>query len=95
VKKFFNNSAFKSLAVGMLCLGLTAGCALYRNDHCWVAEPQYQTAREMFLATGSLDLVQARLTDMQWRRCKVNEILYRLGKEFDVLPDELPVEPAS
>ena len=78
------------VALACLCAMLFAGCALYRNDRAWVPKEQYQYAREMFIQTGSLDLVQRRLTDMKWRRAKVNEIVYRLGKEFEVLPEELP-----
>ena len=78
------------VAMMCLCAMLFAGCALYRNDRAWVPKEQYQYAREMFIQTGSLDLVEQRLTDLKWRRAKINEIVYRLGKEFEVLPEELP-----
>jgi hypothetical protein len=67
-----------------------AGCSLYRNDRCWVPEEQYLIARELFVQTGSLDLVRQRLEEYEWRRCRINETIYRLGKEFEVLPEELP-----
>ena len=89
------SSLWLFVALACLCAMLFAGCALYRNDRAWVPKEQYQYAREMFIQTGSLDLVQQRLTDMKWRRAKVNEIVYRLGKEFEVLPEELPAQPPA
>lgn len=75
---------------GLLLAVLVASCALYRNDRAYLADDQYGIARQMYLQTGSLDLVQKRLVNMEWRRAKVNEAIYRLQKEFEVLPEELP-----
>lgn len=60
-------------------------CALYRNDRCYVEDEQYQIAYNLFLESGSLDLVERQLEAYEWRRCKVNETLYRLQKEFEVV----------
>lgn len=76
-------------ALLLLACGLS-GCALYREDKCWTPPEQYQIARELFIQTGSLDLVRERLKDLQWRNCRINESIYRLQKEFEVLPEELP-----
>jgi hypothetical protein len=78
------------LAGGLLVAVLTLGCSLYRDDRCYVSNEQYSQARTMFIKSGSLDLVERELKDMQWRRSKINEILYRLRKEFEVLPEEIP-----
>lgn len=80
---------FRAIAVlAWLCLalptGLGTGCAIYRNDRCIVPEAHYEVARAMFLETGSLDVVRSRLVEMQWRRCRVNETVYRLEKEFQI-----------
>lgn len=83
------------ILVGWLVCTLTLGCALYRNDHCYVPNEQYVKAREMFVQTGSLDLVERQLKDLEWRPCKINEVLYRLSKEFEVLPEELPSQQAQ
>lgn len=80
------------IAGGTLVLSLTLGCSLYRNDHCYVPDEQYAQARTMFIQTGSLDLVQRQLEDLQWRHCKVNETMYRLQKEFEVLPEEVSAQ---
>lgn len=79
--------ALPLLAAALLSLG---GCRLYREDRCWIPPEQYLIARDLFIQTGSLDLVQQSLEAQQWRTCRVNEALYRLQKEFDVLPEELP-----
>ncbi|HOE97467.1 MAG TPA: hypothetical protein PLS90_10205 [Candidatus Sumerlaeota bacterium] len=79
-------------AAGMLALALlpASGCALYRDDKCWVPPEQYAEAREYYIQTGSLELVGEYMKDNQWRRCRRNEVLYRLRKEFEALPEELP-----
>jgi hypothetical protein len=83
----------RRLGTGLLLAGLLllpAACSLYRNDRCWVPPEQYSLARDVFIQTGSLDLVRQRLEDLQWERAKINEALYRLQKEFEVLPEEKP-----
>ncbi|MCE5231584.1 hypothetical protein LLG95_18555 [bacterium] len=80
-----------ALAAAALAAGITLfGCSLYRNDHCWVSDEQYAVAREIFVQTGSLDLVKQRLVALQWQRCAQNEAIYRLQKEFEVLPEVVP-----
>ena len=60
---------------GLLALTiLTAGCALYRNDRAWVSDEQYALARQMYLQTGSLDLVQRRLADGLRGKCRLGRI---------------------
>src|SRR6185295_2328170 len=85
------------LFLAMLALTpvLVSSCAIYRNDRCFVPEEQYLTARDMFTRSGSLDIVERQLNAFEWRRCRVNEILYRLSKEFEVLPEEIIVTPTA
>ena len=71
-------------------LALTIACSIYRNDRCWVPPTQYNLAREVFVETGSLDLVERRLVESKWRRCRINETLYRLEKEFEVHAEGAP-----
>lgn len=78
------------IACMALVIVMTLGCSLYRNDRCFIPDEQYTAARELFIQSGSLDLVERQLTDMQWRRCRINETIYRLQKEFEVLPEEVP-----
>ncbi len=79
---------------GMLILvvvsAVLAGCTLYSSDHCWVPEDQYLDARTLYIQTGSLEIVKRRMEEMQWRICRRNEVVYRLQREFEVLPEELP-----
>lgn len=87
-----NNRIIRCAGMLLLLAGAASfsGCALYREDRCWVPEDQYLDARQLYITTGSLDLVIQQLEEMQWRRCKINEIRYRLEKEFEVLPEERP-----
>ena len=69
---------------------LMPACSLYRHDHAYVPPDQYGQARAFFIQTGSMDLTERHLNDLQWSQGRVNEALYRLHKEFEVLPEELP-----
>lgn len=79
----------------VLAAALTVGCSLYANDRAYLNDAQYGVARQMYLQTGSLDLVKRQLQDMEWRRSSINEAVYRLQKEFEVLPEEIPAQAAS
>lgn len=83
------NRILCALAFAGLMLSLD-GCALYRDDRCYLPADEYYIARDLFIQTGSLELVRLTLRDYQWQTCKLNEALYRLQKEFEVLPEELP-----
>jgi hypothetical protein len=71
-----------------------ASCALYSQDRCYVPDNEYALAHDLFVQTGSLDLVEKSLKDQEWETCKINEALYRLQKEFQVLPEGTPA-PAT
>ena len=60
----------------------SVSCALYRNDRCYVDDLQYKVAYNLFVESGSLRLVMEDLEKFQWSRCKINEVAYRLEKEF-------------
>lgn len=78
------------LAAGLLGLGACSAIHdYYANDHSWIGDQQYAVARELFIQTGSLDLVEKRLVELEWLRSERNEALYRLQKEFEVLPEEV------
>lgn len=82
------------MAGGLVLVFLMVGCALYRNDRAWLSDDQYALVRGLYIQSGSLDLVQRELVDMEWRRGSINEAVYRLQKEFEVLPEELPAPAA-
>jgi hypothetical protein len=64
-----------------LLLACAAGCASLSDGRCHVSEPEYEFAFDLFTRTGSIDLVRRELTGLEWERCKVNEVVYRLEKE--------------
>jgi hypothetical protein len=86
---------FAAVVVLAGAMALGSGCALYRNDRCWAPPEQYALARDLFIQTGSLDLVQRSLVDLEWETCKINEAVYRLQKEFEVLPEDRGDEPGA
>jgi len=73
-----------------LCVSLLLGCSLYRNDRAWVSPEKYEQAHRFYVRTGSIDLTERHLHDLRWTTGEINETIYRLGKEFEVLPEELP-----
>ena len=72
------------LGIALMLLVLSS-CRLFTEDRCYIDNLQYAVAYNLFTESGSLDLVERRLNELQWRRCKVNEALYRLRKEFEVV----------
>lgn len=78
-------AASAALAAGLL-LGATA-CSIYRNDKCWVDDTRYASMRDVFVQTGSMDLVRSQMDALEWARCEKNEVAYRLSQEFEI-PEE-------
>ena len=75
-------------ALALAALLLPAGaCALYREDRCYLDDKQFKIAYSLFIESGSLDLVKRQLAELQWRRCRINEAVYRLTKLSEV-PEE-------
>lgn len=80
--------SWTKLCAALLCAAILlspAACAIYRDDHCFVEEDQYKIAYSIFLSSGSLDVVERQLKLREWRRCQINEAVYRLQKEFEVV----------
>ncbi len=65
----------------------TSGCAIYREDRCHVEDWRYGIAKDLFVESGSIDIVERRLRTNKWQRCEINEILYRLEKEFEFVSE--------
>jgi hypothetical protein len=76
----------RGLTAAALILGLVAvsGCGIYRRDKCYVDDTRYTQMRDIFVESGSIELVKRRMDELQWMRCEKNEVLYRLKKEFEV-----------
>lgn len=76
------------------CLGLlvavalplltATGCAIYRNDRCYVEDLRYDLMRRTFMQSGSIEIVRQEMDRLEWARCEKNEVLYRISKEFEV-----------
>jgi hypothetical protein len=80
-RRLVRGSAAAALIVALVA---ASGCGIYRRDKCYVAEPRYAAMRDIFVESGSIELVKRRMEDMQWMRCEKNEVLYRIKKEFEV-----------
>lgn len=74
---------FILLASGIFIL--PAACAMYKHDRCYVEDEQFELAENLFIESGSLDLVERQLEGLEWRRCEINESLYRISKQFEVV----------
>lgn len=72
------------LLMGIWLGGALSSCALYRNDRCYLTDPEYVAAKKYYDKSNSLVLTEEYLQDRHWARCKVNEALYRLKKEYEL-----------
>lgn len=64
---------------------LLISCTTFREDRCYLEDPDYEFARALFLRTGSVDITHRYLESNEWMRCQINEAIYRLSKEFEVV----------
>ena len=55
-------------------------CSWYRYDRCWISDARFQAVQQLYDQTGSLDIVIQTLRDERWRRCEIDEAVYRLKK---------------
>ena len=67
-----------------LALAGSSGCAWYISGRCWVDETRYVEAKRLYNRTGSIALTHSMLKDEGWRRCEINEVIYRLKKEYNL-----------
>jgi len=55
------------------------------GDRCFIENEQFIHADRLYSQMGSLDLVARYLREQdQWRKCEVNEAIYRLRKVHDL-----------
>ena len=81
---------WRSLAGALIlavAVGVSSSCAAFRSERCYVEDWQYDIAYNIFVQTGSIQVVRRRLTDLEWRSCSINECMYRLRKEFEVVSE--------
>jgi hypothetical protein len=72
----------KPCGLAALCLVLTVGCSLYRNDRQYVYDSEYYKVRQLYDRTGSIDIVERVLRDREWTRGQINEVRYRLNQDY-------------
>jgi len=75
-------------AIGLLTL--LAGCSLYRNDREYVWDSEYQKVRDLYDKCGSIEVVKQILRENQWTRGQINEVLYRLSKDYSLDENGIP-----
>ena len=55
------------------------------GDRCYIEDSQFAFADQLYDRTGALHLVEKELCEFyEWKRCEVNEALYRLRKVHDL-----------
>jgi hypothetical protein len=85
-----------ALSVSIAAVLLTSSCAWRTKipvdpmaadagDRCYIENEQFVHADRLYSQMGSLDLVARYLREQdQWRKCEVNEAIYRLRKVHDL-----------
>ena len=82
------NRRLALLALSVALASAASGCSIYRYDRCYVEPERFEQARLLYDKAGSIELVADVLRDAGWRRCEINQIRYRLGREAS--PQALP-----
>lgn len=86
-------SAILFSAVAALCLSGCAGLtdmsvdpiAAQYGDRCYIEDSQFAFADQLYDKVGSVQLVEQELCKVyEWKRCEINEALYRLRKVHDL-----------
>jgi hypothetical protein len=55
------------------------------EDRCYIEDSQFAFADQLYDRVGSLQLVDQELCNYyEWKRCEINEALYRLRKVHDL-----------
>lgn len=55
------------------------------EDRCYIEDSQFAFADQLYDRVGSLQLVDQELCNFyEWKRCEINEALYRLRKVHDL-----------
>ena len=67
-----------------------AGCSLYRDDRQYIWDSEYQKVRDLYDRCGSIQVVEQVLHDRQWTRGQVNEVRYRLMKDYSLDESGVP-----
>ena len=96
-RKLRNNAATNSgrgrslglavlLTAAVLTCSLLGGCASrYGPNRSYLTPSKYQYVQQLYAKTNSLQIVQLTLEKEHWRRSQINEALYRLEKENEII----------
>ena len=81
-----------AIAAVAVCVVAMSGCCFVNSipqdpvaacagDRCFIENEQFIVADRMYAKCGSILLVEKQLREeLQWRKCEVNEAVYRLKK---------------
>ena len=59
---------------------ISLSCSWYQDERCWIGDTRFLAVQQLYDKTGSLDIVIQTLNDKGWKKCEVNEAVYRLKK---------------
>lgn len=71
-----------TIVIALIIVMTMMACSWRERDFCWISDTYYNKARELYLKTGSLEIVKQTLKDNYWTPGEINEAVYRLKKEF-------------
>lgn len=74
------------LTSAMLASLLLVGCtASFGPRRSYLTPAKYQYVQQLYAQTHSLQIVRRTLEEERWRRSEINEAVYRLEKESEIL----------
>jgi hypothetical protein len=74
------------LATAVLTCALLGGCtSAFGPPRSYLTPTKYQYVQQLYAKTNSLQIVQLTLEKERWRRSQINEALYRLEKENEII----------
>jgi hypothetical protein len=91
-KNSLRSGLFSLVLVAIATSSMLSGCAFFCKipqdpkgqeycDRCFIEDEQFILADKLYSQLGSILLVDRHLCEVeQWKRCEINEALYRLRK---------------
>ncbi len=70
--------------VFLAACSVLSACALWQNDRAYVWDSEYQWVRDVYDRCGSVAVVEDLLRERKWTTGKINEVVYRLSKDYSL-----------
>ena len=67
--------------------GIFSSCAVDRKKRAFLPRYKYEQVQELYRDTESIDIVRRILEENQWYEAEINEALYRLRQENEVIEE--------